>query len=212
MMRMVRRRLICAALLALTAAPAVAQKEASLGDIDISTLYVEVSDADGNFTVVDARVDETGTAGVFFGVVGAGINSAANASQDDKKADTLRAAAAELDLKSIVLAAVTQTLAARESVPLSLDQAGASHTLLVEIHNWGLMRKNRETQEMRVFLNLSIDLLDEKKKTVWRKKRENNVGQKAEPFEAFTPAMFKEEMERLAQKSGQHVAYQIIYR
>ena len=193
-------------------APSRAQADVSLRDIEIVSLFVEGSEDDSNFTVIDSRMDETGTAGVFFGVVGAGLNSAANASEDDKKADTLRAAADELDLQALLADAVAGTIAAKETPPLSGDRGAASHVLLVEIRNWGLMRKSRDDERMRVFLNLTLSLLDPKGKTVWEKKRENAVGADAANFEDYDGALLAAEMTALAEKTGKYVAYQIIYR
>lgn len=193
-------------------APAAAQQTRSLDQIEFKSLFIEVSDRDSNFTVVDARFDETGTAGVFFGIVGAGLNSAQNAAQDDDKADTLRAAADKIDLTAILSDALRETLASRGDIALAAGRAEASHTLLVEIRNWGLLRKNREDAQMRVFLNLTLTVLDAKNRTVWEKKRENAVGDEAAPFEAYTDEKLTAEMEKLARKSGQYVAYQFIYR
>lgn len=191
---------------------AFAQPAESLRDIEIESLFIDVSEDDSNFTVIDARMDETATAGVLFGIVGAGINSASNAGQDDKLADTLRDAAAEIDLQTLLSDAITSTLAERQALPLSEAQSEASHTLLVEIRNWGLMRQNREDQRMRVFLNLTLSVLDDKQKTVWEKKRENAVGGDAALFEEFTAERLQGELTALAEKSGKYIAYQIIYR
>lgn len=192
--------------------PAAAQSETSLAAIDFRSLFVEVSDQDSNFTVVDARIDETYAAGAFFGLLGAAVNSAANAAEDDGKADTLRAAAAEIDLKSALDSAIREPLAAHGAPPLAPDGFEASHTLRVEIRNWGLLRKNREDKEMRAFLNLTLEILDEKGHRVWRKERENAVSGRAAEFEAYTEDRFKSEMQELAEKSGRYIAYQIIYR
>ena len=193
-------------------AQALAQPAESLRDIEIDSLFIDVSEDDSNFTVIDARMDETGTAGALFGIVGAGINSANNAGQDDKLADTLRDAAAEIDLSALLSGAISSTLADRQALPLPETQGEASHTLLVEIRNWGLMRQNREDKRMRVFLNLTLSVLDDKQKTVWEKKRENAVGGDAAMFEEFTGERLKSELTALAEKSGKYIAYQIIYR
>lgn len=207
-----RRCFLLLALLPCLIAPAFAQPEASLGDIEIRTLFVEVSDHDSNYTVVDARMDETATAAVFFGVLGAAASSAGAASSDDKKADTLRDAAAKIDLKSLITEAVVSTLSSRGGAPLASDRAGASHTLVIDIRNWGLLRRSQEDNLMRAFLNLTLSLEDEKGRVVWKKERDNHVSQEADVFEAFTEERFTREMEMLAEKSGQYVAYQIIYR
>ena len=65
---------------------------------------------------------------------------------------------------------------------------------------------------MRVFLNLTLSVLDDKQKTVWEKKRENAVGGDAAMFEEFTGERLKSELTALAEKSGKYIAYQIIYR
>src|SRR5262245_47060241 len=109
----VRRFFALVLLLAGVTAPSrAAEQLAPLSSIKFENLCVEISAQDSNFTVVDARMDETMTAGVFFGVVGAGVNSAANAGADDKKADTLREAAAKIDVKGILEESLRATLAA----------------------------------------------------------------------------------------------------
>lgn len=185
---------------------------ATLADIDLATVVIKIDDGDANFTVIDARYDETATAAVLFGLAGAAINSAANASQDEKKADTLRAAADEISIKEILAENLTSTLAKKGELDLRSDKAEAAHTIEVGIHNWGLIRMSRDDKRMRVFLNLSMRVLDAKDRVVWEKKRENSVGQNPGSFEEFTPERLTTDMETLAAKAGQYIGNQINYR
>ena len=92
---------------------------AQLGDIEIGTLAIQVVDSDGGFNVIDARMDETATAAVFFGMIGATINSAANNSEDSAKAAPLREAAANLDLINLIGDSIRTRLASRDAVALA---------------------------------------------------------------------------------------------
>jgi hypothetical protein len=185
---------------------------AELSDIDLTTVYVEIDDSDSNFTVVDARYDETATAAALFGLAGAAINSAANASQDEKRADTLRAAADEIDIAGIIRESLTSTLSGRGELDLKSNKIEAAHTIEVGVHNWGLLRVGRDDKRMRAFLNLSVRILDDKDRVVWEKKRENSVGQDARIFEDFTAENLKSDIETLAAKTGRYVGNQINYR
>ncbi|HXI87982.1 MAG TPA: hypothetical protein VNH64_11020 [Parvularculaceae bacterium] len=183
-----------------------------LSAIPLKSLFVDVSDQDSKFTVVDARMDETQTAAVLFGLVGGAVNSASNAASDNKKADRFRQASADIDLKSILLETANETLASHGDPPLADDRAHASHTLEIAIHDWGLQRTSHENQQMRVFLKLSLKIVDAKNRVVWEKKHENAVGDDTAELEAFTPDRLKTDMEALAQKSGKFIANEIIYR
>ncbi len=207
--RMALAMIIC---MGLSNYPAIAKQETQLAEIEFETLFIEISEEDSNFTVVDARMDETATAAVFFGVLGAGLTSAGNAAHDDKKADTLREAAAKIDLSSLLLDAMNQTFASSEDIAMASGQDMASHTLVVEIRNWGLLRKNKESQEMRSFLNLTLKIRDNKNEIIWEKKRENAVGDKSSLFEDYTEEKLTSEMEAVAEKTGRYIAYQFIYR
>jgi hypothetical protein len=183
-----------------------------LSDIELSTVFIEVDDNDSNFTVVDARYDETATAAALFGIAGAALNSAANASQDDKKADTLRSAAGSIDIKGILERNLIETLTRRGELDLKSEESTAAHTIVVGIHNWGLIRMGRDDKRMRTFLNLSMRVLDAKGQVVWEKKRENSVGQNPAMFEEFNGVRLTSDMEALAAKSGIYIGNQINYR
>jgi len=208
---MVRRSALVALIIGLVT-PAHAQQQMALSDIAFNSLFIEVSVEDSNFTVVDARMDENYTAGAFFGVVGAGLSSAGAAGQDDKKADIFREGAAQIDLSSMLRESIIETLSSSDNLNLMDDKASASHTLLVEIRNWGLLRKSQENREMRTFLNLTLEIINNRGQVVWEKKRENAVSEKSALFETYTDEIIEAEMAALAKKTGQFIAYQIIYR
>lgn len=183
---------------------------ASLADLEIETIAVSASAADSNFTVIDSRFDETATAGALLGVLGASINSGINAGEDDKKADPLRAGAAGIDIAGILTKSAGETLAARQSPPVA--ETGASHTLVIEIHNWGLIRASRDDPRLRAFLNLSWKIEDAKGKALFEKKRENAVAPELRPLADHSDESLKADVEALAAKAGALIAYQIIYR
>lgn len=183
-----------------------------LSSISFTSIVVETSAADSNYTVVDSRFDETGTAGALFGMLGASINSGINASEDNEKADRFREAAAKIDITGIISKSASDLLSARANPPLAPSKEEASHTLLIEIRNWGLIRADKEDPRLRVFLNASWKVLDAKGDVVFEKKRENAVGPTLRPLDEFTNEIFTAEMEALAAKTGPLIAYQIVYR
>lgn len=186
--------------------------KAVLADLSIEDIFVETSAADSSFIVVDSRFDETATAGAIFGLGGALINSGINASEDDKKADRFRKGAAAIDLSAILMRSTTDRLTARANPPVAASKEEGSHVLLLEIRNWGLTRTERGDPRLRTFLNLSWRILDAKGDTVFEKKRENVVSPTMRRLDEFTDEIIKSEMESLAAKSGQQIAFQIIYR
>jgi hypothetical protein len=188
------------------------QPAQALADIGISSIAVDVAADDSNFTVIDSRFDETATAGALLGVLGASINSGINAGEDDKKADPFRAGAAGIDLAAILRGSAGETLAARANPPVAESRADASHSLIIEIHNWGLIRASRDDPRLRAFLNLSWKITDAKGRTVFEKKRENAVAPELRPLSDHSDETLKADIEALAAKTGALIAYQIIYR
>lgn len=188
------------------------QDAAALSSIAFSSIAVETSAADSNFTVIDSRFDETATAGALLGVLGASLNSGINAGEDNKKADRFREAAARIDLAGLISKSASDRLSARANPPLAATKADASHVLLIELRNWGLIRADRDDPRLRTFLNLSWKIVDAKGATVFEKKRENAVSPALRTLDEFNDEVLRAEMETLASKAGQQIAYQIIYR
>lgn len=202
------------AFFALSAPAAHAQRNAAqLGDIPITALAVDVSDEDASFEVIHARMDETQTAAVFFGMIGAVAVSAVNNAEDEERAAPLRPTAEAIDLDALVTQALTERLASRETVTLADSDTSASHTLLVEIGDWGLVRRAQlPDTSMRVFLKLNVSVLDARGRRVFGPQREHSIGQFNGLLAEFTPEVFRAEMEALAARAGQQVANRIIYR
>ncbi len=200
----------------IAATPAFAAKskssEGDLAAIAVSAIYVEIATGDSNFTVIDSRFDETATAGVLLGIVGAGINSGINAGEDNKKADVYRAEAATIELASILERSAEDTFALRSEPPLAAEKSAASHVLVIEIRNWGLSRADKDDPRLRAFLNLTWRIEDPKGKTLFEKKRENNVASTMRRLEETDIETFKSEMTAIAEKAGKQIAYQVIYR
>ncbi|HCK83933.1 MAG TPA: hypothetical protein DHW63_05275 [Hyphomonadaceae bacterium] len=212
------RRSIFAALIGLAFAASLvpdasAREAAQLHDIQIESLTVRVVDTDGRFTVVDSRMDETATAAVFFGLIGAAVNSAANNAEDDAKAEPLKETAEAIDLDGLIGQAVLARLSSREAVRLAETPESASNTLVVEVGEWGLIRRaQRPDTFMRVFLKLNLSITDARGRTIWGPQREHSIGQMSAELAGFTPEVFRTEMEALAGRAGQQVANKIIYR
>jgi hypothetical protein len=204
-----------ALIFALCVAPsAFAQRNTTeLRDIQIESLAIAVRDGDGEFNVIDARMDETGTAAAFFGLVGAVANSAANNVEDQNAADPYRAAADLIDLETLIGQAIVARLQERNPVPLAATPEAASHTLVVEYGDWGLIRRaQRPDMAVRTFLKLNISIVDARGRRVWGITRDHSVGQTALALQSYPADLFKTEMEALAARAGQGIANRIIYR
>lgn len=213
-----RYKTIAAALFgcfAILATPVLATaKEAAVdfSTINLETLALRLDESDSEFMLIDARMDETATAGVFFGLVGAAVNSAANGSEDAKKAEPYQPTAAALDVDKLVIDALHARLAAKD-IRLVSDPAAAKNTLVVSVGEWGLARKAQKPDtDMRVFLKLNLTLLDARGRVVSGPQREHSIGQLTAPLSSITPEAFKAEMETVAQRAGQSIANKLIYR
>jgi len=199
---------------ALSAAPsALAIEGAQLRDIPIERLAVRIDETDSEFTVVDSRMDETATAAVFFGLIGASINSATNNAEDDAKEAPLRPTAAAIDLDTIIAEAITTRLSSSGAIALASTSENASNTLVAEIGEWGLARRAQGADKsMRAFLKMNIRLVDARNRALWGPQREHSIGQMSAELTAFTPDVFRTEMETLAARAGRAVANHLIYR
>jgi hypothetical protein len=187
-------------------------EDTALRDITITSLATDVKDDDDAFEIIYSRMDETATAAVFFGMVGAIASSAIHANEDDAREDPLRATADSLELRRLIHEALNARLQARGAVPLAPPES-ASHTLVVDIGEWGLVRRAQlPDTTMRAYLKLNISLVDPRGRRVWGPQREHSVGQLNGDLSEFTPEVFRAEMEALAARAGNSVANKIIYR
>ena len=193
---------------------AAAQRDdVQLGDIPIASLAVQVSDEDASFEVIDRRMDETQTASVMFGVIGAVVSSAHTAGQDDQTAEPLVPTAEAIDLDGIISQTITERLQSRNAVPLAASADEASNTLLVEIGEWGLVRRAQLPDlNMRAYIKLNISVLDARGRRVYGPQRLHSIGQRTGPIADITPEVFRAEIESLAARAGQQVANTIVYR
>ncbi|NHK27293.1 hypothetical protein FF098_005195 [Parvularcula flava] len=193
-------------------ATASAQEKDDLGGVDIKALHVEMEDAVGNYTVINERMDETATAAVLFGVAGAVVNSAQNNAQDNETADIWRGTAEGLEIGALIEAALLAKLTSSNSVSLTDDANAASHKLVIDLQDWGLTRRSKDSEELRAFINVNVKVLDEKDRTIWRD-YPNRVGKFSSTNTLdFTDEVFASELEELARKTGESIAYGIIYR
>lgn len=156
--------------------------------------------------VIDSRMTETSTAAVFAGMIGAAVNSAVNANEDEDKADRYRAAAGQLQLGSILEKAITETLEKRN---FSLSDQG-SHQLTVEVKDWGLTRISFHQPQASVFLKVHVVMRDGRK-VVWDTHMKES-GSKAALLADISSEDFAEQITALANKTGKRIAYEIIYR
>jgi hypothetical protein len=187
------------------------RRDMRLADIQITSLATQVSDENAGFELIDRRMDETGTAGVMFGIVGAVVSSAHTAAQDDATAAPLVPTANSIDLDGLILQAINARLQERGTVPLA--ESGASHTLLVEIGEWGLVRRAAMPDlAMRTYIKLNVSVLDAEGRRVFGPERYHGIGQLNAPVADFTPDVFRAETEALAAQMGRQVANTIIYR
>ena len=101
------------------------------------------------------------------------------------------------------------TLAAR-TFPLAPAQKGASHTLSVEIKEWGLTRTSMRDARLTTFIRLHV-VMKQGNKVVWDTYMKDSGG-RAAMLPEMTSDMLVEDIESLAAKMGERIAYEIIYR
>ena len=187
-------------------AEARAKETETLGPVEIKSLSVSADGSPGNFTVIDSRMQETATAAVIGGLIGAGINSAINKEEDDQKAERFVEAAEAVDIQALVTASIIETLEARD-FPLADP---SSHKLEIEIKDWGLTRISFREPEASVFLTVRVVL--NKDRTVFWDTHVKESGASKELLADITPEEFSEQITALARKTGKRIAYEIIYR
>lgn len=187
---------------------ASAERLETLGKEPIESLNVTMVPGNGKFMVIDSRMTETATAAVLAGIIGAGINSAINADEDDKKAEPYKAAAGEIDVAGLVETSLRETLA-RKDFPTA-DAALASHVLTVEVKDWGLSRVAFDRADVAVFLKVSV-VMKNGKIDVWDAYVKES-GRTSGFLSETTPERFSQDMRQLASKTGKRIAYEIIYR
>jgi hypothetical protein len=187
-------------------APAEAKETETLGPVEIKSLSVSADGSGGNFTVIDSRMQETATAAVIAGLIGAGINSAINKEEDDSKAERFVEAAEAVDIEALVTASIVETLEARD-FPMADP---SSHKLTIEIKDWGLTRISFREPQASVFLTVRVVL--KKDLTVFWDTHVKESGASKELLADITPEEFSEQITALARKTGKRVAFEIIYR
>lgn len=200
---------VCASLgaaLVLVCADAQAKEIETLAARDIPSLSVVVDPSPGTFMVVDSRMNETATAAVFGGLIGAGVNSAINAQEDDRKAEPFAETAQSLDIAKLVEAGLLETLSKR-SFPVS---DSGSHALTIEVKDWGLSRISFGDARSQVFLKVHV-IMKQGRETVWDTYVKES-GADAAVLAGISKEQFSEQMTALATKTGKRIAYEIIYR
>ncbi|MEZ5921610.1 MAG: hypothetical protein R3C60_09705 [Parvularculaceae bacterium] len=212
-MRIVAGLIVFIALsLAATATEAARSASNALGEIDFFNLYVEVDSSDRNFTVIDSRYEETGTGAALFGIAGALATSAAAAGSDNKKAEPLREAAEAIPLEALISDAVKSKITSKGEIEIADSEDAATHRLIINIHNYGLLRRAKDDPRLRAFLNLSWEVVDNKGRILFEKKRENTSAPDAYTLDEFTPDTLQSEFEVIAPKAGEFIGSQINYR
>lgn len=189
--------------------PASAQDKSKLGNVTIVSLFHAVDLSGASFQVVDSRFEETATAVVLFGIIGGLVNSGINGDEDHKKSLPYADAVAKLEPGRILNEKLGQTLAARAQ-PLAPSAKGASHSLSVEIKEWGLTRTSMRDERVTTFIRLHL-VMKQGNKVVWDTYMKDSWG-RAAMLSEMTNEMLVEDIESLAAKMGERIAYEIIYR
>jgi hypothetical protein len=193
----------------LAAGSASAEDKSRLGNFPIASLSHGMDMSGASFQVVDSRFEETGTAVVLFGIVGGLVNSGINGSEDSKKAEPYAGVVAKLEPGRILSEKLNATLAAR-TFPLAAAEKGASHVLRVEIKEWGLTRTALRDDRLTTFIRLHV-VMKQGNKVVWDTYMKDSGG-RAAVLPEMTSDMLVEDIESLAAKMGERIAYEIIYR
>lgn len=194
---------------AFAAAPATAQDRSKLTNFPIGSLYYGTDISGASFQVVDARFEENATAVVFFGLIGGMVNSGINGSADTDKAEPYMAVVETLEPGRILNDQVGATLTAR-GFPLAAAEKGASHTLRIEIKEWGLTRTSMRDDRLTTFIRLHV-VMKQGNKVVWDTYFKDSSS-RAATLPDMTNEMLVEDIESLAAKLGERIAYEIIYR
>lgn len=192
--------------------PAAAAPPDDLRGVEIDDIFLAMKNDQGKYTVINARMDETATAAVLFGIAGALANSAINNSQDEELAERWLSVAEQLDISGLIRDSFLETMQMSNDVGIADEEDGASHLLTISLKDWGLIRRDGESADFRAFINVNVKMTDQRKRTVWRT-YPNRVGKfVTADLEAFTDEVFERELTALARKVGQSIAYEIIYR
>lgn len=205
----VRRIAMLLACALLAAGPASAQDRSKLGNFPIASLFHGVDLSGASFQVVDSRFEETATATVFFGIIGGLVNSGINGDADYKKGLPYADAVAKLEPGRILNEKLGATLAARAH-PLAPAAKGASHALTVEIKEWGLTRTAMRDERLTTFIRVHL-VMKQGNKVVWDTYMKDS-GERAAVLPEMTSEMLVQDIESLAAKMGERIAYEIIYR
>ena len=158
---------------------------------------------------MDSRFEETATATVFFGIIGGLVNSGITGGEDHQKSLPYADAVAKLEPGRILNEKFGATLAARAH-PLAPAEKGASHSLRIEIKEWGLTRTAMRDERLTTFIRLHV-VMNQGNKVVWDTYMKDSGG-RAALLPDITSEMLIEDIESLAAKMGERIAYEIIYR
>ena len=172
---------------------------------DLKPISVDIEASFDDFTLIDARMTETATAAVLFGVIGAGINSGINADQDRKKAAHYVPTAQEIDLAEILQSSILSVLEKRGYA----SQSGSDFNLSLEVKRWGLSRTSFEDSNFAPFLVIDVELADGRELKWEERMKESATDTYALPD--MTPELFDQEMRALTVKTGKRIAYEILY-
>jgi len=204
------RRVVFVFLCAILAAgPAAAQDTSKLTNFSIASLFYGTDTSGATFQVVDSRFEETGTAVVLFGIIGGLVNSGINGTEDAKKAEPYAQAVAKLEPGRILHEKFGATLLAK-TFSLATAEKGASHVLRIEIKEWGLTRTSMRDERLTTFIRLHV-VMKQGSKVVWDTYFKDS-GSRAALLAETTSEMLVEDIENLAAKLGERIAYEIIYR
>lgn len=186
-----------------------ADNNETLDNFPIDALHVLVDRDDSEFTVIYSRMEETATAAVAFGLIGAAINSSINDGEDEERAERFAETAAAIDVSALIESEILARLESKE-IPMASDEASASHVLKVEVKEWGLRKIAFHEDEMITFIRMRLTVRDGKK-LVWEKWHKQS-GKEEILFDDYTVEAFDTNMRKLAKRVGKRIANEIIYR
>lgn len=205
----IRRIALLVACALVAVAPSTAQDRSRLTNFPITSLFYGTDISGARFEVVDSRFEETATAVVFFGLIGGLVNSGINGSEDSEKAKPYAEAVARLEPGRILGEKFASTLAAK-AFPMAPAEKGASHSLRIEIKEWGLTRTSMRDERLTTFIRLHV-VMKQGNKVVWDTYMKDSWD-RAALLPEMTSEMLVEDIENLAAKLGERIAYEIIYR
>jgi hypothetical protein len=177
---------------------------------------------DGEFVVLLDRATATPAPAVLFGLVGAAIASAHNASRDKEKMTLLKPDLADFSARATFTEAFVQTLQASgrrndvyllEATPDNKESKNFDAVLTFNVLSWGLRLPNRDDERLAPFIELEITMNRySDNQTLWNM-HDTFLGQKRSYFSEYKDdgSMLRKELRETVANAGARMATKIIY-